>query len=230
MIQPPALTGCVLACVLALGCSSGSPVTASPDASGSDATQSDTPATDAGHDAAAAQPTDAVPTDAVSTDAVSTDAAAPGDAGPSGCTVTGSFLGAPLIVADCVSTVVATPSGTTTDVVIVDFASVCGYVHRDALHGGSKVLDVHFSGAAVTPGTYDTPTGPVSVQFANYDATCGSPSGESASSGTVTITRNDGTGIVGSFDVMLNADHATGTFNAPPCTPGTADGGSSPCE
>jgi hypothetical protein len=67
------------------------------------------------------------------------------------------------------------------------------------------------------------------VQYATYDATCNSPAGESATSGSVTITSVDTCKVVGTFDVTLNTDHVTGSFTAPNCIPMalSLDGGQS---
>jgi hypothetical protein len=60
------------------------------------------------------------------------------------------------------------------------------------------------------------------VQFAEFDATCNSPNGESGS-GTVTITSASGSSLSGTYSFTLNADSISGSFVAPNCVgaPGT---------
>ncbi len=112
----------------------------------------------------------------------------------------------------------------TTDVVLADFANICGILSSNALKANSNVLDFHYSAkTALVAGNYPAQTGPLDAQYANYDATCNSPKGESASGGMVTITQIDSTQIVGSLDLTFNTDHVTGSFTAPVCV--TTSGG-----
>jgi hypothetical protein len=107
---------------------------------------------------------------------------------------------------------------------IVDFSGACAHP-ANALKATSNVLDIHFDGSsAPQPGTFTAP-GMVDVQYAFYDQTCNTPFGESANSGTVTLTRADACGLVGTFDVTMSNDHVTGSFAAPPCNSMRSDAG-----
>ena len=117
--------------------------------------------------------------------------------------------------------------GTSTFIAIGDYPAMCTFVTARKSLSNVLVLDIGMS--ALKAGTFklggDTA---VSAQYAFYDLSCNSPSGESASTGSVTITRADANGAAGTFDVTMNGDHVTGSFNAPTCAalnanPGTTD-------
>ncbi|MGH7439581.1 MAG: hypothetical protein ACRENE_28155, partial [Polyangiaceae bacterium] len=56
----------------------------------------------------------------------------------------------------------------------------------------------------------------VHVQFAEFDATCNSPAGESGM-GTVDLTGVGAGSLKGTFSFSLNGDTITGNFDAPTC-------------
>jgi hypothetical protein len=86
------------------------------------------------------------------------------------------------------------------------------------LKANSKVIDLHFTGTApLATGTYMAGGNGFDAQFATYDATCNSPSGESAGGGQVVVTQVD-TSIKGTFDLYFNSDHVTGSFDVSNCT------------
>ncbi|MBS2030982.1 MAG: hypothetical protein JST54_23975 [Deltaproteobacteria bacterium] len=139
-------------------------------------------------------------------------------------TVTGTILGASFTPQDAISEV----SSSSTFVVLTSYSGVCALAMADpnASKANSSTLVFDFSGGA-TARAFSAPND-VDAQFANFDATCGSPSGESASGGTVTVTRADATGIDGTFDLFMDSattGHITGTFSAPTCAAPASDGG-----
>ncbi len=172
--------------------------------------------------------TDASPTNDAANDVATKDGAsdAQGDAGGCGATtgtatVTGTLLGNTLTALDAVSN----PGGGTPFVVITSWANVCSLGLNSIKKNGSGLLFDFLNTPTVTVGTF--PVGAnLDVQYATYDATCSSPTGESSTGGSVTITKADSCGIQGTFDVTLNNDHVTGSFNAPNCDNG-ADAGQS---
>lgn len=150
----------------------------------------------------------------------------PSSAGEStgSCTVSGSLLGAPLTVRDCASATSTTAGRFVTDIAITDFGGACGILMSNALRANSKVLDLHFnSSSALALGTYNVGSSGFDAQFATYGPTCDSPSGESAGGGNVVVTRLTPT-IDGTFDLSFGADHVTGGFSVPNCSPGSTPG------
>jgi hypothetical protein len=107
--------------------------------------------------------------------------------------------------------------GEGTLVAISDWSGACA-LGLNAVKQNGKAVVFDFSHiSTLTAGTFNV--GPqVDVQYATYDQTCGSPTGESATGGTVTITTVDACSASGTFDVTLNQDHISGTFTARKCT------------
>jgi hypothetical protein len=101
-------------------------------------------------------------------------------------------------------------------VVLVDASGICGELVMNGVKPNSSALV--FTLPAAVSGTYKS----VPVQFAEFDATCNSPNGESGS-GSVTVTAASASSLSGSFSFSLNADSITGSFVAPTCAgaPGT---------
>ena len=101
--------------------------------------------------------------------------------------------------------------------VISDAPGVCADLVASTVKASSSTLFFYIPDVTVGM-TY----GGRSVQFAEFDATCNSPAGESGS-GTVTITAASATSVRGTFAFTLNSDSVTGTFVAPSCAgpPGT---------
>jgi hypothetical protein len=108
-------------------------------------------------------------------------------------------------------------------VVLYDASGVCGELKDNAVKPNSSALVFTLPGAAGGM-TY---TG-VEVQFAEFDASCNSPAGESGS-GKVTITAASASSVSGSFVVNLNADSVTGNFVAPTCA-GAPGSGAQSCK
>jgi hypothetical protein len=152
------------------------------------------------------------------------------DAGDSGsscnltaaATVTGMLLNTTLAAKDAVY---VPPAGSGSGyLAITDFTGTCAVVKQNANKKNSNVLVFVFTGPAAATGMRSV--GPMlDVQYAQYDAMCSSAMGESATSGSITITKADMCGLVGTYDVTLGNDHVTGTFTAPTCAAGEPDGG-----
>jgi hypothetical protein len=142
--------------------------------------------------------------------------------------VTGTLLGKTLGAQDAV-----TFSAHTTQyevvVGITDYKGACGL--GNDVKANSNVLAIIYQGAtALVPATIDiAQTNTMSVQFTEFDGTCQSPAGESASAGTITFTRVDDCAVTGTFDLTFNTDHVTGSFAAPVCAD-SPDGGPSSCK
>jgi hypothetical protein len=142
--------------------------------------------------------------------------------GGGSATLSGTLLGASFTPADALS---FQDSGQTT-VAMTNYANACSYTSVNNNKANSSYLAITFlNGVAV--GTFNAPSD-IDVQFANLDATCSSPTGESAASGTVTVSKEDNTGVNGTFDLMMGSstgDHITGSFTAPNCAITNTDGG-----
>lgn len=73
---------------------------------------------------------------------------------------------------------------------------------------------------SVYAGTGVRPDNMVLAEFVVYDATCSFPPSTEpadATSGSLTLTRNSGGSYEGTFDLIFNGDHVTGTFNTSNC-------------
>ena len=143
-----------------------------------------------------------------------------------GGTITGTLLGQTLTPKDAISY----QSGGMLVIGIADYAGACALGNN--LKANSNVLAITYTGT--TPLPTNTPIDVTTVQgldaqYAQYDAQCGSPQGESVTGGTITLTELDACGAVGSFDLTFNTDHVTGSFSAPNCT-NAPDGGGFTCE
>lgn len=143
-------------------------------------------------------------------------------------TITGTFLGNTLTPKDSVADVAHT---TQYEVVvgISDYAGICA-LGNDTKASSNVFAIIYQSSQPLAAGKFDlTQTNVLFAQYTQFDSTCNSPQGESASAGTVTFTRVDSCAIEGSFDLTLNTDHVTGTFTAPVCA-NTPDGGAGACK
>lgn len=120
--------------------------------------------------------------------------------------VSGTLLGKSFATADAAS--YATSTGIR--IVLYDAPGLCGYLKSNAVKANSSsiVIDISSPNAGSYPGS--------NVQYAQFDATCNSPMGESGS-GTVEITSTDANMISGTFRLTLNSDSITGSFFAPIC-------------
>jgi len=139
-------------------------------------------------------------------------------------TLTGTILGSSFTPEDAISEV----GSNSTFVILTSFSAVCAVAMSDpnATKANSSNLVFDFYGDA-TVGTFSVPN-QMDIQFAHFDATCNSPSGESASGGTVTVTQVNATEIDGTFDLFMDSattGHITGTFSAPSCAAAESDGG-----
>lgn len=157
--------------------------------------------------------------DGGATDAPASDSA--GGCGNAAAVVNGTMLGVTLSAKDATYA-----PGSSNFVILGDFTGICAL--GNDLKASSNVLVFDFYGTAPAPGTIQVGAA-LDVQFAEYNQTCNSPAGESASSGSVTITKADSCGVEGTFDVTLNSDHVTGSFTAPTCSL-QPDGGASACK
>lgn len=61
------------------------------------------------------------------------------------------------------------------------------------------------------------------------DATCTLSAPKECSSGTVTLTRVDAAGFAGTYDVVFDGHHVTGSFDAPSC-PDVSESGFGTCQ
>jgi hypothetical protein len=142
--------------------------------------------------------------------------------------VTGLLLGKPFNAQDSV----AFETHTTQYEVIVgitDYKGACG-LGNDVKANSNAIAFIYQDTTPLVPATIDiAQTNTLSAQFTEFNATCQSPAGESASSGTITFTRVDSCAVTGTFDLMFNADHATGSFASPVCA-ASPDGGTSNCK
>ena len=173
---------------------------------------------------------DASPADGVAADSPAADAPSDGSSCnvTAAASVTGTFLGKTLNAQDAV----AFESHTTQYEVVVgvtDYKGACGL--GNDVKANSNVLAFIYQGAtALVPAVIDiAQTNTMSAQFTEFDGTCQSPQGESAGAGTITFTRVDDCAVTGSFDLMFNTDHVTGTFAAPVCA-AAPDGGTASCK
>jgi hypothetical protein len=124
--------------------------------------------------------------------------------------VSGTLLGNAFAARDAV----AFPTGASSGFIIVtDFSGACTYVGTTDAKASSNVISFDFAKTAIAAGTFDTTS--VEVQYAQFDAKCSSPQGESASSGSVTISSADSKTVTGTFDLVFSSDHVTGSFTAP---------------
>lgn len=137
--------------------------------------------------------------------------------GGSGATVNGTLLGKTVVAKDAMSYV----SNGETQVVIADFAGVCGEVSKNEIKANSNVISFGLGGTPLAQGavySFGGITGFLdSAQFAEFDSKCGTPAGESATAGTVTLTSASASEVDGQFDLTFGSDHVTGQFNAPNC-------------
>jgi hypothetical protein len=111
---------------------------------------------------------------------------------------------------------------------ITNVAGACGVLQ---MHGvlpdtSTLVVEVAADSASVAPGTYMVVSQGfgASASYALTDQNCLPALTENATSGTVTIS-SVGSSVNGSFDLMFDSDHLTGTFSAPICSFSLSDGG-----
>lgn len=191
--------------MLALGCSNGN----NPSDGGSEG------GIDAGADTS---PTDGSVKD-VAVDAPNEASTCPITAGSG--TVTGTLLGNTLAAKDAISS----SANGTSFIAITDYTSTCADGLNNLKANSSALLFDFPATPTLSVGTVNVGAA-VDVAYATYNATCNSPTGESSTGGSVTITAVTACSVQGTFDVTLNTDHVTGSFTAPVCTNMNAvDGG-----
>ncbi len=165
---------------------------------------------------------DSATNDASTKDSATTDA--PTDSGCSAsvgsATVTGTLLGNTLAAKDSISN----PGNGTPYVIITDYANACSVGLNNIKKNSSGLLFDFLTTSTIAVGTVNVGAD-LDVQYATYDATCQSNTGESSTSGSVTITKADSCAIQGTFDVTLSNDHVTGSFTAPNCASPPSDAG-----
>jgi hypothetical protein len=173
---------------------------------------------------------DASGSDVVATDSPAQDAPSDGSSCnvTASATITGTFLGKTLTPQDEIAFQAHTTQYETV-VGITDYKGACGL--GNDVKANSNVLAIVYQGSTpLVPATIDVAqTNTMSIQFTEFDGTCQSPAGESASSGKITFTQVDDCAVTGSFDLVFNSDHVTGTFAAPVCA-AAPDGGTSNCK
>jgi hypothetical protein len=134
-----------------------------------------------------------------------------GSSGASGATgsatTTGTLQGAPFTPMDAVSY-----SG---DVAIADFSGICAFSLSEA-KPGATYLYLFFVGGSVVVGATDVGAS-LQVQSVVVDQSCNSTI-ENATTGTVTISQADASGVTGTFDLTFAEDHISGSFVAPTCS------------
>ncbi len=142
-------------------------------------------------------------------------------------TINGTFLGNTLTPKDAVAYEAHTNQYEVV-VGIVDYAGICA-LGNDKKANSNAFAIIYQSSMPLGPATFDVAQGSLVAQYTQFDGTCGSPNGESSTSGTVIITRVDSCAVEGNFDLQLNSDHVTGTFVAPVCA-NSPDGGAGTCK
>jgi hypothetical protein len=107
--------------------------------------------------------------------------------------------------------------------VLYDERGVCAELMANTVKANSSA--VVFTVPDVTVGkTFPD----VNAQFAEFDASCNSPAGESGY-GSVTITASDAASVSGTFSFTLNGDTISGGFVAPTCANVAAGSGPQIC-
>ena len=131
-----------------------------------------------------------------------------------------------------------------TNIELTDFANTCSTADESE-HATSKTLrflladyqNADDSVPPMQPGSYRISklgdplpsSGPYAeCGFQVDDGTC-RPTITPCDSGEVTLTRADATGYAGSFDVVLDGDHVTGSFDTTSC-PGVSESGFGTCQ
>jgi hypothetical protein len=107
------------------------------------------------------------------------------------------------------------------DIAIVDFAGLCAFGLANG-KSNATYLYFSFSSGSFPLGTTDVGSA-LDVRAVVDDQACNSAATVS-NSGSLTLTQVDSCDVAGTFDVMIETDHLTGSFTALSCTmPG--DGG-----
>jgi hypothetical protein len=105
--------------------------------------------------------------------------------------------------------------GSTTVIGIDSVPNLCSYAQKNELPKNLVSLAFYLSPTVTAPGTFVIDQASVTAIWVARDSTCAGTSVD-ATSGTITITRLSPT-VNGTFDVMFNQDHVTGSFAATSC-------------
>ncbi len=172
--------------------------------------------------------------DALVNDVTTSDVVSDTSSESSGCNVTasatinGTFLGSTLTPKDEIAYESHPTSQYEVVVGVSDYNPACSLANDNKANSSAMAI-IYSDTTPLVPATIDlAKTNVLFAQYTKFDATCQS-TGESATSGTVTFTRVDACGVVGTFDLTFNADHVTGSFAAPACA-NVPDGGASACK
>ncbi len=121
--------------------------------------------------------------------------------------------------------------------VVSNVTGICGVLQGRGNPPNATTLVILTGAAGTTPRTGSFAIGTsldgetATVGYAAHDGACNDTTNETASSGTVVITRADSERVSGTFDASFaSGDHLTGAFDAPVCAVDLFDAGpSSPC-
>lgn len=193
-------------------------------ACGSSATPPADPHADAGaasHDSAAQREPDAAPIKDE------------GDAGASGtASVTGTISGesVPTVGVQAATFDYGGPLGVSAFVVLENQVPSCAQLINGTEHANHTTLTLQISNKAassIPAGTYSVGlVGTINTElyFTATSAQCVANGTVNATSGTVVLT-STATSYAGTFDVMFDADHVTGSFHSLPACDGLIDAG-----
>ena len=100
---------------------------------------------------------------------------------------------------------------------ITDFGSACAL--GGAKHAGSNVLSIAYTGSSeLRAGDYDLAKTPgMTVTYTTYGAGCTVTQSQTATAGTLTLTKLDICGSDGSLDVTIGGKQVTASFTASTC-------------
>ena len=136
--------------------------------------------------------------------------------GAGAATVQGTVSGTGLSPADAIFYAV---SGGTA-IAVVNVGSVCGFLSQREQPKNLTSLSFYITPAVVSTATYDvTQTTTIQATWSITDATCTRTTNVAATAGTVTLTGVATDTISGTFDLMFDQDHVSGSFTAKPCNP-----------
>jgi hypothetical protein len=104
-------------------------------------------------------------------------------------------------------------------------SDMCADIAAGRATKGGTALTLSITKDAVGVGTHTVGTsGGLTVASAEkLDTACSDVLKKFASSGTITITTKETTRIQGSFDLLFDSDHLTGSFDARACADTTVD-------
>jgi hypothetical protein len=157
--------------------------------------------------------------------------------------VSGTINGQSMTPRDAVSAVFQTGSNSAAEIVITNFDATCAKFNAKQEPKNSQALVIAFGNRSSPSGIVaPTATGTYAVyaqadsfshvglqaiaQYVSTDASCNAGPGQpfpAVTGGTVMLTRIDGSGYSGTFDMTFattaGSDHVTGSFNSAQCAP-----------